>query len=159
MENGIIRCSRIQFRLKKRFKIGRFNTGIDLKEDTIDPYKIEYLNVYNKISFNASNTKGIDGGTKAERSFKLKCSAFLNSEYCFLWVITLSRSTEHNIIIAFALDYIELALTDFLSQHLRIFNFIETTHYTGFTLNLEFVPKPVEPHRSETLDPITNPTS
>ncbi len=64
MENGIIRCSRIQFRLKKRFKIGRFNTGIDLKEDTIDPYKIEYLNVYNKISFNASNTKGIDGELK-----------------------------------------------------------------------------------------------
>ncbi|EJP16332.1 hypothetical protein LEP1GSC080_0518 [Leptospira interrogans str. FPW2026] len=57
------------------------------------------------------------------------------------------------------MDYIELALTDFLSQHLRIFNFIETAHYTGFTLNLEFVPKPVEPHRSETLDPITNPTS
>ncbi|EMO03897.1 hypothetical protein LEP1GSC116_0689 [Leptospira interrogans serovar Icterohaemorrhagiae str. Verdun HP] len=25
------------------------------------------------------------------------------------------------------MDYIELALTDFLSQHLRIFNFIETT--------------------------------
>ncbi|EKO05063.1 hypothetical protein LEP1GSC020_1410 [Leptospira interrogans serovar Grippotyphosa str. 2006006986] len=42
------------------------------------------------------------------------------------------------------MDYRELALTDFLSQHLRIFNFIETTHYTGFTLNLEFVPKPVE---------------
>lgn len=58
MENGIIRCSCIQF----RSKTGRFNTGIDLKEDTIDHYKIGYLNVYHKISFNASNTKGIDGG-------------------------------------------------------------------------------------------------
>ncbi|XMT32601.1 hypothetical protein LIBAT_11335 [Leptospira interrogans] len=50
--------------------------------------------------------------------------------------------TQHNN--RFCMDYRELALTDFLSQHLRIFNFIETAHYTGFTLNLEFVPKPVE---------------
>ncbi len=34
MEDGIILCSRIQFRSKVKFKTGKFDTGRDLKKDT-----------------------------------------------------------------------------------------------------------------------------